>query len=309
MKRHALTLALCLPLAACGGGERQPEPTPQPAAQPAANQGADQEDQENPERPRSWIGETFHSARRDVQDALGIGNDKPPSQLIPKTKGHRAGDPVAIVVHGIMPVHAHLDAVIDYMSGRAQVYYFQYDDMQDLNATAQQLGEKVREVLEQYPTRSLTIVAHSMGGLVSRRACTVDHPSGLAALGIQLRLVTIASPFAGYTGADYARMDMGMGADSWQCMGATSKFVTQPGDLGPAVRHSKIETNETGKTRREGGETLGDDAASLDQQRQAVVDQQAASTQLLDKGHVAALITEQRTLPAETREALDQALR
>ena len=262
----------------------------------------------DPSRPYSHVGERVHVMRRQIEDMVGFRMGRPPSELIAKTEGHQAGDPVVVVVHGIMPVHASFDPLIAHLSRGAQVYYYQYDDTQDLDATARLLGEKLGAVLDEHPAASVDIVAHSMGGLISRRALTVGHPAGLAARNEQIRLVTIASPFGGFGGADFARLDMGIGADSWQDMGSTSQFVTQPGELGPNVTHVKLETDEAGKTRLDAGQPASDDAASLDQQRQPAVDRQASRTELLDLGHVGVLITADQTLPAETRAAVDSAL-
>jgi pimeloyl-ACP methyl ester carboxylesterase len=200
--------------------------------------------------------------------------------------GDRAA-PLAVVVHGINPTAGQLDPLADSLVRRGyRVLQFHYDDGQDLDRSATELGALVRTHLTSAPSPHLTVVAHSMGGLVSRRALTEGHPAGLASLGLRTRLVTVASPFGGFKSANWARFDLGIGPASHDDLGTRSRFIRHPGALGPDVVHHKLETDETGRTVLDGERRVKDDVVGPKRQRNEVIDAAAAERHVIPRGHV-----------------------
>lgn len=201
------------------------------------------------------------------------------------------GAPLAIVVHGINPTKGSLDPLADSLVRRGFLtYQFHYDDHQDLDRSATELATITTALIGQHAPPEVVIVAHSMGGLVSRRALTRDHPIGLGKF--KVTLITVASPFGGFRSANWARWDLGIGPASYDDLGTRSKFISDPGTLSPSVTHIKVETVEKGRTLRWGGEELDDDRIRLKSQRQDDVDREASERLQIERGHLEVVATD-----------------
>ncbi len=200
-----------------------------------------------------------------------------PRRIIPNT------DTAVVVVHGINPTHQHFDALIERLaSAGASVWYFRYDDGQRLQKSADRLSVALRTLP---PHPFIWVVAHSLGGLVARRAATTLPPS------YEVNLVTVASPFGGYLSANRAQspfvrwIGRPFGSrDSHADLGTSSSFITRPGQLPTGVKHFKLETMEAATPR--------DKAATCGQQRQQNVDAGSAEIHALSAGHAAVLWSE-----------------
>lgn len=185
-----------------------------------------------------------------------------------------------IVLHGINPVHQHLDPLIDrFAAAGASVWYFRYDDGQRLQKSADAFAVALRSIPQH---AFIWVVAHSMGGLVARRAATRLPPS------YELNLVTVATPFGGYVSANRAQspfvrwIGRPFGSrDSHADLGNLSPFITNPGTLPSGVRHFKLETVEA--------PTPQDKAANCGQQRRSAVDKSVWEINALTAGHAAVL--------------------
>jgi hypothetical protein len=214
------------------------------------------------------------------------------------------GQPVAVVVHGINPTSGQLDTLArDMVSRGYQTLLFHYDDGQDLDKSATELGTLLQGVINQRPVTHVKIVAHSMGGLVARRALTVDHNAGLARRPEQFTLITVASPFGGFSSANWSRMwPFGMG--SYHDLGTWARFVTRPGVLGSNVRHIKVQSREVNKVRTVDGKTVDDSVVPLDNQREKTVDAQASRILTLPFGHVGSILDGQGRVPLMLRYVL-----
>jgi len=212
----------------------------------------------------------------------------PPEGLAPAVDGWpRAGEPVAVVVHGIHPVHADLDPLAADLAGRGyRVLDFVYDDAAGLDASAGRLAAALAGLVRARRARRVAVVAHSMGGLVARRALTEAHDLG--ALPARFKLLTLASPFGGFRSANWARWDLGLGPDSHDDLGTRAAFVREPGDLVPNAVHLKIETTEDGRV-------------SLEQQASDPVDAAAVRRYRVPLGHVGVLRDPAGRVPAAVR--------
>jgi pimeloyl-ACP methyl ester carboxylesterase len=295
-KLPSVLVVLCAALVACGGGAEEPPPPP-------PEQKRSQED-----RPLEFVGRTVRGATQQAAGALGIEGASPKvATLEPFNRGK--GLPPAIVVHGILPTEGDLDPLQSWLVARGYgVYTFRYDDLDDLDRSAEQLRSHLKEVLERTRAEEIVVVAHSMGGLVSRRSLTQGLSPDLDSLLVRFHLITIASPFGGFSYANFARFDMGFSPDGFQDLGRDSRFISQPGALIRSASHVKVETRETGRTRVIDGEARGDDVVGLEQQRQGTIDGSATKRYLIDLGHVGSVRTPEGKVPGPTGRILDHVL-
>ena len=112
---------------------------------------------------------------------------------------------------------------------------------------------------------TLTVMGHSMGGLVVRKALERDRPDAWRRDGVALNLLTISAPFAGigvaepcgYRTAQWLSLGTVPGicrlitGDNWFEITSASDFIRRPGALLPAVeKFLKVVTDERGSCRR-----------------------------------------------------------
>lgn len=223
--------------------------------------------------------------------------------LSPETRWPRAGERTAVLVHGINPDHADLDALAGDLHARGYtVLRFVYDDSDRLDASAGQLARGIEALATERGIKRLAVVAHSMGGLVARRALTPRH--GLGPLGLQVEFMSVASPFGGFGSANWSRLDFGLGRKVFHDLGSRAKFIREPGELLPGVTHTKVETDEHNRTLR-GRE---DDSVPLKSQTQASVDSAARARHRLALGHVGSVNDEQGRVPPAVQALLSEVL-
>lgn len=227
---------------------------------------------------------------------FALAND-PPAGLSAEANGWPLrGERVAVVVHGINPVHADLGPLEGDLVGRGfRVLRFVYDDRAHLERSAEALARALRDLCAATHPQQVAVVAHSMGGLVSRRALTTAH--GLQALPTRFRLITIASPFGGFFSANFSLLDFGLGPRVYRSLGSWSRFIRRPGELIPQADHVKLETLEEGK-RLDGAD---DAVLTLKRQRRKRVDATARRRHVLALGHVGSIRDANRRVPPGTR--------
>lgn len=203
-----------------------------------------------------------------------------------------------ILVHGIHPVMDDLKPLERFFSDRGyRVITFRYDSEQRLNDSAQKLAARICELETDSPDmKSLLVVAHSMGGLVSRRALTEGFYQCEAAPAATV-LLTAASPFGGFKSANNtAMMPVNIfGIKPYmRDMGTKSEFITSPGSLPVSVRHYMVFTDERGATLVRGGKTVSDDKVPQASQRNAAVqsDGQMKGSVEIKAGHVGVINTD-----------------
>ncbi|MGE0713585.1 MAG: esterase/lipase family protein [Planctomycetota bacterium] len=230
--------------------------------------------------------------------------DPPPRGLSPAVCGWpRAGELVAVVVHGIHPVHEDLDPLAADLAERGfRVLRFVYDDKADLDRSAEALARDLEGLVRAARPSEVAVVAHSMGGLVSRRALSADL--GLGALPVRFRLLTVATPFGGFASANWSRFDLGLGPKVFHTLGSRARFIRRPGALAPNATHVKVETDERDLRRR--GER--DDKVKLKSQVQEIVDAAACARYRLRLGHVGSIRDEADRVPEPLRELLTRHL-
>ena len=109
-----------------------------------------------------------------------------------------------ILVHGLVGSAAELSSVVERLDGAFQPYLMLYDDLgRRTSLSGDDLAAAIaRRARGEWRGRDVTIVAHSLGGIVARRALdrlALDPGHSLEALG-RVRLVAVDSPWHGFAG-------------------------------------------------------------------------------------------------------------
>ena len=215
---------------------------------------------------------------------LGPCTDSPDRKLSLNT-----GHAVTVLVHGCNGSAGRFRSLAQlYAFHGQQAVCFSYDDRESLVASARRLNAALDRLSRSVPGRELTVIGHSMGGLVARKAMERDEavPKDEA----RKKLVTVSAPLAGIQVASAcgstALQWLSLGAvplscwlvtgDNWHEITYASDFIRRPGPLRPAVqRYLKVVTDERDSCRRrsaDGACLQSDYIFSLAEQYQPVID-------------------------------------
>lgn len=219
----------------------------------------------------------------------GIGrcNDEPPGAL-----ELDPGRPLAVLVHGCRSSGGRFRALADVFAARGQqAVCFEYDDRDSIEATAARLAAALDALQARLPAQRITVVGHSQGGLVARRALVADREAPLRTrAGFSWRLVTVSSPFGGIRASSdcgktwlhaltlgvTVAICQAIAGDKWSEIHPRAELVVRPGTLLPEVAEAlKIVTDERGTCRRsrpDGSCAESDDVFSVEEQRNPAVD-------------------------------------
>ncbi len=214
--------------------------------------------------------------------------------------------PVNVLVHGCNGSAGRFHALAEVLAFHGQQSAcFTYDDRETLMASSGKLGAAIASLAQHLETPRVTVIGHSMGGLIARKALVRERADPLRGDGIDLQLVTVSAPFSGVAAARgcaatalrVASLGLNdlvcwiVSGDSWYEITHASDFIRQPGSLAPQVRrHLKVVTDERGTCRRrdDTGQCLeGDYIFSLDEQRYPpVANAPRATDVVVPAGHV-----------------------
>lgn len=198
--------------------------------------------------------------------------------------------PVNVLVHGCFGSAGRFRSLAQVLAFHGQqTACFSYNDRDSLMVSSGQLARAVETLSRELRQPEITVIGHSQGGLVARKALVVDRPDPIRS-DAALRLVTVSAPFAGIESArlcaePYARiLTLGVGdlackaisGDKWYEITYRSVFIREPGRLLPSVaRHLRVSTDERDSCRQRGpdGRCLKDDYVfSIDEQHFSPVD-------------------------------------
>jgi len=213
--------------------------------------------------------------------------------------------PVHILVHGCFGSSGQFRGLAQVLAFHGQqTACFTYDDRARLATAADQLTQAVQQLAAQSRVPQITVIGHSQGALIARKAMTTSSTAALPQRPVDLRLVTVSGPFSGIDSARTCGktwlypLTLGMlplscyvatGA-KWADITYSSRFIREPGALAPQVAsHLKIDTDERGTCRREenGRCVEGDDIFSLAEQRQPLVEADGRTRRIeVNAGHV-----------------------
>ena len=199
-----------------------------------------------------------------------------------------------------------------------QTLCFHYDDRERLDVASARLIRALEALERHLPGGKITILGHSQGGLVSRRALVRDRARPLrVGSDFQIRLVTVSSPFRGIAAAKHCGLGwlevlsfgvsrvvcQGIAGSKWRDIFPGSRFMRHPGTLAPFVTdHIMIVTDERGSCRRftrNGRCDEQDYTFGVDEQYSKVVDRDRRVAGIEVKaGHIE-IVGEEGTLPTK----------
>lgn len=242
------------------------------------------------------------SAQREVS----VAGLRPCNDGTGRTLQIDPSQPINILVHGCNGSTGKFHALAEVLAFHGQqTACFEYDDRDSLMVSSGQMAHAVDTLAQHLDTPKITVIGHSMGGLIARKALIENAPNPLRNTQIDLRLVTVSAPFAGIAAARMCASpalriaSLGLNdlacwlvsGDKWYEITHASGFIQQPGSLIPQVRsHLKVVTDERGTCRRrdDAGRCIEDDYIfSLDEQRYPLVTRASRTTDVeVPAGHV-----------------------
>lgn len=236
---------------------------------------------------------------------LTISGLGPCTDSLDRTVRFNAGEPVTLLVHGCFGSSGQFRGLAQVLAFHGQQSAcFTYDDRARLTESATDLRRAIDRLAES-GARQITVIGHSQGSLIARKAVTeplaMPAPADSA---VSLRLVTVSGPFSGIDAARpcgdglIASLTLGLvplscyfaTGPKWQDITYSSVFIREPGRLSrQVVEHLKIDTDERGSCRRRDGMRCveSDDVFSLTEQSNLAVDTSERTTRVLvEAGHV-----------------------
>lgn len=234
-------------------------------------------------------------------------------------------EPVTIIVHGCFSSAGRFRALADVFAFHGQqAICFNYDDRERLSSSSANLIAAVEELSKSLEQPEITIIGHSQGGLVARRALISEREGVFESDKTDIRLITVSAPFGGIKAASHCGSKplawLSLGVTKLICQAITgnkyrdippnSEFITIPGSLIPAVsEHLKIATDESGSCRRYNDRQAcveDDFVFSLDEQSQPALDHDTNLSSIVVKsGHVE-IIGNGETSPTKLIQLLQQ---
>ncbi|MBT9569421.1 MAG: alpha/beta hydrolase [Thiobacillus sp.] len=227
------------------------------------------------------------STARVTVDIPGL---RPCNDSVGRTLTIDPRQPVNILVHGCNGSTGRFRALAEVLAFHGQQSAcFSYDDRDSLWVSSGQLGRSIDTLSQHLESPRVTVIGHSMGGLVARKALTADRPDPIQNRQTDVQLVTVSAPFSGIASARMCGVSamrvatLGLNdlvcwlisGDNWYEITAASDFIREPGGLVKQVnRHLKVVTDERDSCRRrnEAGACIESDYIfSLNEQRYAPV--------------------------------------
>lgn len=208
-----------------------------------------------------------------------------------KTLSLDSSKPVTVLVHGCNGSAGRFRSLAQlYAFQGQQAVCFSYDDRVSLVESSAQLVTAVSALAGKMRNRDLTVIGHSMGGLIARKAMEGEHRAEWEREGVNVNLVTVSAPLSGILAASpcgnrslqWATLGLlplscwAVTGDNWFEITPASDFIRRPGPLVDSVRrYVKVVTDESNTCRRRdasGKCVESDDIFSLAEQYQPVID-------------------------------------
>lgn len=216
--------------------------------------------------------------------------------------------PVVLLVHGCRASAGNFRLLAQVFEAHGQqAACFSYDDRDSLEVSSAELRSTVEMLASYLRKKELTVLGHSQGGLVARRALIQERDDRPVRAGeLDLRLVTVSSPFGGIAASKHCGWlplhlaSFGMSAficqlaagNKWMEIHPVSRLVERPGTLVPEVRgFLRIMTDEREtcfERDSEGACTKSDYVFSLSEQENPYMEQDPRlKSEVISEGHSA----------------------
>jgi hypothetical protein len=235
-----------------------------------------------------------------------------------KTLYLNSHEPVTVIVHGCYSSAGRFRSLADVYSFHGQqAVCFNYNDRDRLSSSSAELITAIKGLSNVLQQPKITVVGHSQGGLLARRAFTRERSDRFKESNVDLSLVTISAPFGGINISSHCGSKpmawLSLGISKLVCQIVTgskyseihprSEFINEPGTLISTLdQHLKISTDELGSCRRYNArnECVEDDFVfSLDEQSNPAIENDAGfSSVTVKSGHVE-IVGNDKTSPTE----------
>ena len=233
--------------------------------------------------------------------------------------------PITILVHGCNGSAGRFRSLAQlYAFHGQQAICYSYDDRESLISSAQKLATAVSELADVTNNQNISIIGHSMGGLIARKAVEEDYKKSNKLIDKNLELITISAPLSGIEAANQCGIKSShwlslwavpgicwlITGDSWYEITSSSNFILNPEPLLPSVQgYLKIVTNEKNTCRREGSDGScieSDYVFNLSEQYHPKIDSYTNITGVqVDAGHVE-IVGNKRVVPRKLLSILQE---
>lgn len=214
--------------------------------------------------------------------------------------------PITILVHGCNGSAGRFRSLAQlYAFHGQQAACYSYDDRDSLIKSADKLVVAIEKLSSATSNPNISIIGHSMGGLVARKAMESSRLNQTENSELNIQLTTVSAPLAGIKAANSCSNSTlnwlslgivpgicwGITGDNWYEITSKSNFIKQTKPLSSSVqRYLKVVTNETNTCRKKDTQGLcieSDDVFDLAEQYHPVIDQYPQLTNIqVDAGHV-----------------------
>lgn len=221
-----------------------------------------------------------------------------------RTIKFNTNQPMTILVHGCNGSAGRFRSLAQlYAFHGQQAACYSYDDRDSLVKSADNLVTAINKLSSIMKNKDISIVGHSMGGLIARKAMEVDSIGNNNDTKVQL--VTVSAPLSGIQSANACGSSIlnwislgivpsicwGVTGNNWDEITSTSRFINEINPLSSSVEHYlKIVTNEEDTCRKKdsSGECIeSDHVFDLAEQYHPIIDQYSQVTNVqVNAGHV-----------------------
>ena len=232
---------------------------------------------------------------------------------------------VNVLVHGCFGSSGRFRGLAQVLAFHGQqTACFTYNDRDSMMLSSAQLISALDQLAQKMDNRQVTVIGHSQGALIARKALVAGRPDAISNSDLKLRLVTVSGPFAGIAAANQCGnpvmrvLSFGLigplckiaTGDKWSEITYNSPFILKPGSLHPQVEsYLKVVTDERGSCRRqrEDGTCMeSDEIFSLEEQGNAIVDRgRLVKIAEVKAGHVE-IVGDERVAPVKLIAVLQQ---
>ncbi len=238
--------------------------------------------------------------------ALNVPHLRPCTDAPDRTLHLNTNHPVTVLVHGCNGSAGRFRSLAQlYAFHGQQAVCFSYDDRESLLLIADRLVAALDALAGGMRNNDLTVIGHSMGGLVARKALERDRGAEGWRNDARVKLATVSAPLAGIQAASLCGsrvlhwLSLGVvpgtcwivTGDNWFEITSSSSFIQRPGALHPSVqRYLKIVTDERDACRRKSAEGTcleSDYVFSLAEQYHPIIDSYPQLVNVeVEAGHV-----------------------
>ena len=257
--------------------------------------------------------------------ALNVPGLSPCTDNPDRTLHLNAGQPVTVLVHGCYGSAGLFRALGQVLAFHdQQAVCFTYDYRDSLMVSSAELIASLDALKRGMQNKRITVIGHSQGGLIARKALVEERPDPLKGADADLRLVTVSAPLAGIASAETCgsprarNWSLGLipvlcrivSGDKWYEITSASEFIRQPGQLvGQVGEYLKVVTDERGaclEYDKDGACVQDDFVFSLAEQNLPAIDEGGRVRNIEVKaGHVE-IVGDRRVVPVKLIAVLQQ---